>query len=213
MKKAGRNILRGFLILVIGLTVGLSIYTLNAKKVMHDAMPMPLGFGMSVVLTGSMEPVLEPNDLVFVKATDDFAVGDIAVYQSGMTLIIHRIIDIDEAEGKVLPKGDANNTDDGWIEASALKGKFVFRIPFVGLLIKAIKSLPGVIIIIGLSAFLMIRSRRNEQKEKTDGLHDIREEIEKLKSEMTAGQDENAADSDKPDSDQDGENSQPEARD
>lgn len=203
--KAGRIILRGFLILIIGLTVGLSVYTWNAKRVMHDAMPMPLGFGLSVVLTGSMEPALSPNDLCFVRATDDFAVGDIAVYQEGDTLIIHRLIDVNAEEGLVLPKGDANNTDDGWISAEALKGKFVFKIPFVGILIKGIKSLPGIMIIIALSVFLMVKSRRNEQKEKAEGLSDIRAEIERLKGEMTPAQpdndkktgSDNAADGDK----------------
>ena len=187
-------------------------YYLTAIIAFGDSMPMPLGAGAAVVLTGSMEPTLSANDLIFVVRSSEYKISDVVVYSTAGTPVVHRVIDIDEENGIIVTQGDANNTDDGWIDASALKGKFVFRIPFVGLLIKAIKSLPGVIIIIGLSAFLMIRSRRNEQKEKTDGLHDIREEIEKLKSEMTAGQDENAADGDKPDGDQDGETSPPETK-
>ena len=187
--KAGRIILRVVLILIIGLTVGLSVYSWNAKVILQDAMPMPLGFGVSVVLTGSMEPVLNVNDLVIVGKTFDFGVGDIVVYQSGSSLVIHRVIEIDSESGSIVTKGDANNTDDGYIPIESVKGKYIFKIPFVGLLIKAIKSLPGIIIIIALSAFLMIKSRQNERKENEKDLDDIKSEIEKIKGEIGTSSD------------------------
>ena len=156
--KAGRIVLRAVLILVISLTLGLTVYTWNAKRMMHNELPMPFGVGASVVLTGSMEPTLRVNDLVVVRRADEYNVGDIVVFQQGNQLIIHRIIEKNDEEAKITTKGDANNIDDGQIPVSAVKGKYSFRVPFVGLIVKGLKTVPGIIIVLSLSAFLMIRS-------------------------------------------------------
>ena len=181
--KAGRIVLRAVLILVIILTLGLTVYTWNAKRMMHNELPMPFGVGASVVLTGSMEPTLRVNDLVVVKRADEYNVGDIVVFQQGNQLIIHRIIEKNDEEAKITTKGDANNIDDGQIPVSAVKGKYSFRVPFVGLIVKGLKTVPGIIIVLGLSAFLMIRSWRNERMESDKDLDDLRKQIAELKGE------------------------------
>ena len=171
------------MILVISLTLGLTVYTWNAKRMMHNELPMPFGVGASVVLTGSMEPTLRVNDLVVVKRADEYNVGDIVVFQQGNQLIIHRIIEKNDEEAKITTKGDANNIDDGQIPVSAVKGKYSFRVPFVGLIVKGLKTVPGIIIVLGLSAFLMIRSWRNERMESDKDLDDLRKQIAELKGE------------------------------
>lgn len=171
------------MILVISLTLGLTVYTWNAKRMMHNELPMPFGVGASVVLTGSMEPTLRVNDLVVVKRADEYNVGDIVVFQQGNQLIIHRIIDKNDEEAKITTKGDANNIDDGQIPVSAVKGKYSFRVPFVGLIVKGLKTVPGIIIVLGLAAFLMIRSWQNERKESDKDLDDLRKQIAELKGE------------------------------
>lgn len=181
--KAGRIVLRAVLILVISLTLGLTVYTWNAKRMMHNELPMPFGVGASVVLTGSMEPTLRVNDLVVVRRADEYNVGDIVVFQQGNQLIIHRIIEKNDEEAKITTKGDANNIDDGQIPVSAVKGKYSFRVPFVGLIVKGLKTVPGIIIVLGLSAFLMIRSWRNERMESDKDLDDLRKQIAELKGE------------------------------
>ena len=185
--KAGRIILRALLILVISVTLGLTVYTWNARRVMHNELPMPFGIGASVVLTGSMEPTLKVNDLVIVKTADSYEVGDIVVFQNGDELIIHRIVELDIENERVTTKGDANDIDDsstiGRIPLTAIKGKYSFRIPFVGLIIKGLKTVPGIIIILALSVYLMIRSWKNERKESEQDIEDLKAEIAKLKGE------------------------------
>ncbi len=181
--KAGRIILRAFLIIIIGLTVGLTVYTWNARRMFHNEMPMPFGVGMSIVLTGSMEPTLNVNDLVIVKTADSFEVGDIVVFQQGDSLVIHRIIEIDTEEFRIKTQGDANNVDDGWISASAIKGKFSFRIPYVGVVVNALKSVPGTIAILALAALLMVRSWKNERRESEKDIEALKAEIAELKGE------------------------------
>lgn len=181
--KAGRVVLRALLIIVISVTIGLTVYTWNARRMFHNELPMPFGVGAAIVLTGSMEPTLNVNDLVIVKKTDNIEIGDIVVFQQGNDLIIHRVIEKNVEENRIVTKGDANNVDDGNIPMSAVKGKLSFSVPFVGLVVKGLKSVPGIIIVLGLSAFLMIRSWKNERKESDKDLDKIRAEIAKLKGE------------------------------
>ena len=179
--KAGRVVLRALLIIVISVTIGLTVYTWNARRMFHNELPMPFGVGAAVVLTGSMEPTLNVNDLVVVKTADDYEIGDIVVFQQGNDLIIHRIIDKNVEEKRIVTKGDANNVDDGSIPLSAVKGKLSCSVPFVGLAVKALKSVPGIIIVLGTSAALMILAWKNERKESEKDLDAIRAEIAKLK--------------------------------
>ena len=180
--KVGRALLRVFLILFIGLTVGLSVYSWNAKRMFYNQLPMPFGFGTAVVLSPSMEPALNVNDLVFVRKNDDYKVGDIVVYQSGSILVIHRIIELDAENGVCVTKGDANNVDDGPVPMKDVKGLYMFRLPAVGLIVKALKSLPGTLAVLLAAAFLMIRSWKNEKTESEKKLDDIRKQIEQLKT-------------------------------
>ena len=64
----------------IGIVLGLFFYNQNAKGLLKDKIPMPFGYGMSVVLSGSMESRLSVDDLVSIKATDSSNVNDIVLY-------------------------------------------------------------------------------------------------------------------------------------
>ncbi len=182
--KAGRVLLRIILILLIGSIVGVAFYSWNAKVFLHDQLPMPFGVGISVVLTGSMVPTLNVNDVVVVKSSDSYSVGDIVVFQKDGDMVIHRLIEYDEAEGMIKTKGDANNVDDGYTSIDAVKGKYLFKIGFIGVIVNAVKSLPGMIIILGFAVFLMIRSFRNEKEESSQNNEELRKEIEKLRGEL-----------------------------
>ena len=67
-------ILRYCLIVLIALVFGLGIYQWNATSLTNDQLPMPLGFGMAVVVSGSMEPELSVNDVVVVCPQDSYEV-------------------------------------------------------------------------------------------------------------------------------------------
>ncbi len=183
MKNRGRIFFRILMIVVISLVIGLSIYSWNARRVVGNSLPMPFGIGSSVVLSGSMEPTLRINDLVFVKAAESYEVGDVVVYQ-GSLLVIHRIVSIDGT--RVVTKGDNNNTADDPIELSQIKGKLVGRIPLVGLLIRGLKTLPGILVVLALAVWLMHRSWQGEKKADDERLEALKEEIRKLKEEEEA---------------------------
>ena len=169
------------MIALISIFVGGSLYSLNARRVFHNAMPMPFGVGASVVLSGSMEPSLSVNDLVIVVASERAEVGDVVVYQSGDSLIIHRVVKL--GDGYIITRGDANNADDDAIPLSAVKGRLVFAVPFVGLLVRLLQTLPGTLAAIALSVFLMNRSWKKEREEDDKQLDELKKEIRRLKDE------------------------------
>ena len=181
-KNAKRIITRAVLALVIGVVFGLSFYSCNARVVSRDPMPMPFGIGVSAVLSGSMEPELSVGDLIVVIREDRYVVGDVIVFQSGQSAVVHRIISIDGEN--VITKGDANNSPDDPINVNAIKGKVKTSLSGVGYVVSMIKSPVGTILILGLAVLLWVRSLGKEKQEENDQLARIREEIEKLKEQQ-----------------------------
>ncbi len=181
MKKYGL-ISRLLPILLISLVLGGTAYSWNARRLAGNAMPMPFGIGMSVVLSGSMEPTLSVNDLVFVKEQPSYREDDIIVFQEGSHLVIHRILTIDEE--KAVTQGDANNAPDEPIRVSQIKGKLVASIPAVGVLVRFLQTLPGLLLLLGVAIFSMIRSRQQEKAAANDELDEIRKQIEELRRSM-----------------------------
>lgn len=180
--KQFKMILRTLLIIFVSLVVGFNLYTWNAQSLMGNTLPMPFGYGAAVVLTGSMEPTIHVNDVILVAEQPTYAENEIAVYQSGSILVVHRILDI--TDGMVTTKGDANNAPDAPIELSAVKGKVVGVIPGVGGIVKILKTPTATAIMLVGAVLLLEASFRKEKKKGDDQLEKIKEEIRKLKDEQ-----------------------------
>lgn len=180
-KKRRQGIFRIFLFVFISLFIGLTVYSWNAERLAGNAMPMPFGFGMSVVLSGSMEPELSVNDLVIIAEADVYEVGDIVVYQSENILIIHEIIETDGVT--VVTKGTANNIADDPISVEAVKGKLVGRIPAIGLIVRLIRTPVGIVVILAAAFLLLRRSYRREKEQDEAELDAIKDEIRRLRGE------------------------------
>lgn len=144
---------------------------------------MPLGFGLTVVLSGSMEPALSVGDMLVVAPQESYEVEDVVVFQTGRSAVVHRIISINE-EG-VITRGDANNTEDDPIALESIKGKVIIVIPFVGYIVNLIKTPIGTIILLGLAVWLLEGSFKKDKKQNDAELDAIRAEIERLKNEQS----------------------------
>lgn len=186
MKKWRRIIGRYLPILIISLVIGVAGYSWNAKTVGNNQMPMPLGFGVSVVLSGSMEPTLHVNDLVIVQPADSYEPGDVIVYQTGSILVIHRLIETDGTTA--ITQGDANNVADEPFPTYCIKGKMTGTIRGAGAVIQILQSTPGTVAILAIAVFFMIRSRRKDEAAADAETEQIRQEIEKLKAEMLSAE-------------------------
>lgn len=177
-----KKILHHALLILCGSMIGVNIYLANANGLVGNQLPMPLGFGISVVLSGSMEPELSVGDLLIVKETKDVKKNDIIVFQDGRSLVVHRVIEKDG--NQLVTKGDANNTPDKPIDKSVVKGKVICTIPYVGGLVNFLKTPAGtVLLLIGAIALLEI-PRRNEKKKDEEEQNKLIAEIESLKKEL-----------------------------
>lgn len=182
-KSKVKSVLRYIAFAFIGMMIGLFLYNQNAKGILGNRMPMPFGYGMSVVLSGSMEDRLSVDDLVIIKAADDYAVNDIVIYQDGSSLVIHRIIEIDG--DSVTTKGDANNTADKPINKSQIKGVLIFDIPKIGAAVHMIKQPVFMIVLLAAAIILIELSYAKEKDKGTEELDKIKAEIDKLKQDET----------------------------
>lgn len=91
----------------------------------------------SVIATGSMEPLINPGDVIITKKItfDQVQTGDIVQFKSGSILISHRVIekiDTDE-ENALITKGDNNSSaDSDKVKPEDIKGKIIHIIPKIG---------------------------------------------------------------------------------
>lgn len=174
-------ILRLIPLVVISAAVGLRLYLWNAQSLVGNAMPMPFGWGASVVLSGSMEPVLSVDDLVLVRVQDSYQTGDVVVYQDGSILIIHRIISVDGET--VITQGDANTAADEPITLSDIKGKMTGHIPYAGGIVRFLQTPAGFLLLI-LAAVVLFELPYYQARKKSDNeLQKIKDEIRRLKGE------------------------------
>lgn len=174
------KVVRIFVIIISGLLLGVNVYLLNAERVARNDLPMPFGRGFAIVLSGSMEPELSVDDMIFVKKTDDFSVGDVVVFHDKGSLIVHRVKSIDG--DTVTTKGDANNAADEPISTDSVEGIVTGHLSNVGGIVRALKSPVGIIIILAIAVFLMELSFKSEKKNGDKELEEYIEELKRLKN-------------------------------
>lgn len=175
------TILRRLLLIVLGLSLGMILYFANAQKIVGNQLPMPFGIGIADVLSGSMEPTFSRGTLLIVREAEEVKKGDIVVYQSGNSLVVHRITDIQKDQ--ITTQGDANNTPDPSFDKSEIKGVVIGWIPYLGMILSMIRTPAGVIILL-LLAFLLVEGSFHRQKDEDEQeIEAIKEEIRRLKQE------------------------------
>jgi signal peptidase len=98
--------------------------------------PVALGGASSVVVVSgdSMQPTFSGGDLLYARAADRYRVGDVVVFGlngAASSLVVHRVIDIDE-HGDFVTRGDNRSTADGFaVDAADVVGSVRFRAPGV----------------------------------------------------------------------------------
>ena len=112
--------------LILTFIVGIVIYSFISTQILKKDYTNIFGYTYYSVATGSMKPVISPNDLIFVKITKNVSKGDIITFKDSASIVTHRLIDINN--NKYITKGDANNTSDTGISKSDIIGKVVYII-------------------------------------------------------------------------------------
>jgi len=131
-----------------------NFYTIAVRHFTGAPQPAVFGWSWAVVVSGSMEPEIRVNDIVIVHEENNYAVGDIITYESGDSVVTHRIVA--ETDRGYTTKGDHNNTEDMYpVPRSSVVGKVACVVPGVGLLIRYLKSPLGMTCMV-LIGFLLI---------------------------------------------------------
>ena len=144
------------------------------------------GVGYAVVVSGSMVPALEINDMIFYHShpAGEYTPGDIIVYRAvrpeGEILITHRIVRFEN--GLVVTLGDANRgVEDDPFPPEKIVGKVVFRVPNAGKVVNFLRTVPGTILSVSLLAGLAVlnlvltsKGLRRRKAETVSGMQRIR---------------------------------------
>ena len=134
-----------------------------------------------VVSSGSMEPVLQVNDVLIVRdggSFGDLRVGDIIVFNKpdgGDRVIVHRIVEIiprDDGDSIIRTKGDANPSSipgtDFPITSEDYIGKVIYVLPGIGLITKVISPPVNYIIIAIILAILFFNRMGKKSSSSTN---------------------------------------------
>ncbi len=158
-KKVLKNILDIFcFVLAAFLLVSIFSFIIGRKN--PDYVPKLAGYKFMYVLTGSMSPSVKAGDMIVTRTVDvkDLKEGDIITFRTvDNTLITHRILRVNE-DGSFITKGDSNNVEDIDLKAHRenIVGRYFFKIPKGGYIIKFIQSPIGLIIFIFIPAIMLI---------------------------------------------------------
>ncbi len=174
LKKITRLIVNIFTCLLLFLLI-LLIYGKLVMTFTDNKYPNYFGYTFFEVASGSMEPVLHINDVVFVKITkDNFKKGDIIAFYAEDAIITHRIIFID---GDIITvKGDSNNVVDKPITTNQVIGKIVKVFPELGIWKKVLTD-PKILfaIFVTLLLFDFALSYNGKENKKIEKMLDLDE--------------------------------------
>ena len=168
IKKVLSGILSGILALLFIIVVWLAI----DKFILKSPVPSILGYATLTVETGSMESELQIGDMILIKDTGDYKIGDIITYihEGDKIPTTHRIINY--TENGFITKGDANNVKDtDEVTVDIIIGEVVKVFPKVGLFAVWVQEegwlyiIAALIIVILGSFILKIDGSTDEEQE------------------------------------------------
>ena len=142
---------------ILALIITVFVWLGIDKFILKSPVPSIFGYATLTVETGSMESTLNIGDLIVIKETDDYKIGDIVTYirEGDKIPTTHRIIYY-VGEDAYTTKGDANNSNDiDDVKKDMIIGEVVKVFPKAGLFSKWIKA-EGWIYIVAILVLVVI---------------------------------------------------------
>jgi len=147
---AGCSILFAFLVVAAGISI----------------MGYTLSWRAEIVLSGSMEPVINVGELVIARpiSPEDIRAGDILMYAStsGKNIICHRVVSVEDTPSlRFVTRGDVNQlADPDPVLPSRVIGIVCFHAPYLGYVLHFVKSPLIILAMIAFIAFIVIVPER-----------------------------------------------------
>lgn len=158
-----KNMISGILIVLLACVLLINIYSIFQRQSSGRNHPNILGYANAIVISGSMSPEIEIDDLVVTKKQNEYHVGDIVTVDNGKSFVTHRIIE--ETPEGFITKGDANNAPDAFVATSEnISGKVIRVFPGGGKYVAALQSPLGMMCMV-LLAFVLLCLPAGKKKE------------------------------------------------
>lgn len=140
-------------------------------------LPRLFGYQVYTVVSGSMEPAIPTDSLVFVHPQEpqEIVAGDIIAFYSETgdgAIITHRVVRNQVVSGEFITKGDANAAEDmNPVVYDALIGRLTWSVPALGRILAMIASTAGKFTVAGLiivAVILQIAASRLKAEQQTE---------------------------------------------
>lgn len=116
---------------------------------------------MYVVESGSMEPAIKTESIVFVREFSTYQKGDVITFvDANNEIVTHRIFGVNKDQSTTFTtKGDANDVPDGVeIPQGSVTGKVIYSVPYLGYPIGFARTQTGLIALVVIPATIIIYS-------------------------------------------------------
>lgn len=181
-----KRVIWGIAIAVFCLLCALTIWLAVDKFVLKSPVPSVFGYSALTVKTGSMSGTIEIGDLIIIKDTGEYEIGDVVTFlHEGDTVpTTHRIISMVD-NGLFITRGDANNVQDALpVSKDIILGEVVKVLPEVGRFAEWVQSrgwiyLVALLVILGGGAvFVQSFFRSEDEQDKNNGKNVEKSKIE-----------------------------------
>jgi len=139
---------RGLFIILLSTALLMNIVSIVKRITTDEKIPLALGFGNAVILTGSMKPEINEGDFIIIHKQKSYEVNDVVTYRTANTPVTHRIVE--KTPDGYVTQGDANNAADGEIAAERVIGKVVVTVPKAGNAILFFQRPEGMLLLFAL---------------------------------------------------------------
>lgn len=174
MKKAKKIFLIIFLVVFIPIII-INISVIYKALKYPDEIPDFIGYKPMIVMTGSMESIINAGDVVIVKEVeyDSLSINDIIAFRTDEECTTHRIVAIKDSNGEkiLITKGDNNNTEDSLeIKEDYVEGKYIFKLVGLGHFLLFLQEPLGLAVIlmgifsIGVITYLIIDKKKTKKE-------------------------------------------------
>ena len=179
------KVLSTIITVLLVLVILFNVANLVLRQTSNELQPTIFGYSSAIIISGSMAPTINVNDLVIYKEKESYGVGDVVIYANfgGKSLTTHRIVG--EAEDGFITRGDANNTEDMYhIRNEDIYGAVWCVIPYVGVVSEIMMKPLGIMIVVLLGFVLvalpvLLGKKKEDEEEKPE--KDLEAEIQRLK--------------------------------
>jgi len=156
------SLLNVIIVLIIILLIIVIISSLISRKNNGSNTVHFFNYSIYRVSSSSMIPELKVGDLILIRKQGSYNIGDIITFRTKEGLFTHRIVDL--RDGKIITRGDANNTNDKELDINMIEGKVIKNLVFMSWLYKKLsnKYITIPLFIILLSSYVFLNKKEKE---------------------------------------------------